>query len=400
MQTQATKNTAHAAACLIFLWIGAVQAQDQFSSGEGFVLDSSFEASAIYSDNLFYQKNAGQSSSGFNLKPNLLVRTESGPVSTSLNLGADYGYFDFPGDLDDYFDWNAGARLNWRALTRHRFTFATDYKRGHDPFGSLRTENTPAATREIDEWELMAASVGYRFGAPGALVNSAIKVGTRQKDYTTNKVDTAPLNFDVDTFEYEFFYNYSPKTSWVLDLGVQEIAYDQLATPATTRDGTLFTARTGLRWQATGKTSGDFRIGLRNRESERPNQPANRSVAWAVSLDWNPLTTTKYSLQTGRRTNESFRNDTQFIDDRFITLDWNQTLTARLGATLGMGYSKGDFVGIGREDEVFDLTLATNFRVNRSTSLVAGATFRRRDSSDLAREFESTIARLGIRIAP
>lgn len=375
-------------------------AQSNVDVADGYVAQLSLDVASVFNSNFFFQPTAAQSASGFSLSPALRARTEVGAFSVKAGLLADYSYFEIPGNFDDYLDVAADLLLTLQPSQRHRFSLGADYVYGHDPFGSIRTENTAAASAELDEWQKSEAAVTYRIGAKNALLNSTIKAGVEDKRYETNRAQTIFLDHQINAIDYELAVNYSPKTSLVLDLGYRDIDFDLDPLGSQPRDSQQLTTRVGIRWEATAKTSGELKLGSRRREFRQSQQPDDEAFSWLLSIDWAPVSQSKISFSTGQRSTESYRGDTRFIDGGYASLAFSQVLSQRLSGKFELTYSEDDFVGTtAREDNVFAAAVSAGYRLSRHANLFAAVTHAIRDSNEQGRDFEATAARVGLRFS-
>lgn len=391
-------------ALAIGLMASSASAQEarMYEIGGGFLGGSSLEAGAVYSDNYFYEATNSLSATGYRVRPEVRLSRNMAPVEFRLNSYAEQADYDLPGDLDNYTDYGADSGLVWRPFSRHAFDVSGVYRRGHDQSGLLRTETTPVFdVGEIDEWNQTEAYVAYQYGAPGSTAGNRLRAGQRSREYVTNRDATVFLNYDVRELGYELDYRYSPKTAFLLDVGHRSINYERgVLSSIGNRNGNEFTLRTGLRWQATAKTSGDLRIGASSYSLDGRARDSRQSLSWRANVRWEATNNTQIQLATGQSNIETFRNDTFFIEERNVGLSWRQVWTPRLNTTLGAAYSQSEFVGSTREDDVLVLSAGFGYTVLRNVSLFGDYGRNDRGSNEAFRDYDVGTARLGLRWTP
>lgn len=373
-----------------------------YQLGGGFLGGGKVEASVVRRENYFYESSGGISATGYRVRPEVMVNRAGSIATLALDAFLEHSRYDLPGTLDEYMDYGTNGSLSWRPLTKHGFELSAGYLRGHDQPGLLRTEEGPQLNaRDIDEWESTRLGLSYRYGSPSSLASNELSVGARSREYVSNRADTQLLNYDGVQLGYQLSYAYSPKTSVLFTVGHSSTNYE-IGTLANgnSRDGNELAVRTGLRWVATGKTSGQILIGARSYSVDGRARPAREGFSWRANFDWSPLDTTTLRLSTSQSTTETFRNDTLFIDDRGLDASWRQVWSERFNTTLKAGYVNSDFVGTDRTDETFNLSAGASYLLLRTVNLFGEYVSQQRQSTRAGRDYTAPEARVGLRWTP
>lgn len=397
------KGPAHLLLCGTLLCAAALaHAQDAEEDAEaedtvgGPRLDLSLEGSGYYTDNNYSQRVDPEPSRGTLIRPRLAYLNQTRRVEVDAVAEGEYGMFDTGGGEDDYLDAVARADGTWYAGLRHRFGLAAGVQRDHDSFGASRTEDAAARDRALDQWYRRSAGLRYRFGTPAARLNLEFGASTVAKEYFTNEDATRFLDHDDTTLDYSVIYNYSPKTSSVFSYSRTLVEFDEPFASGDSREGTLERWLGGARWLATAKTSGDVRVGYRRRDFDGRAKPLT-GFDWEAGIHWSPAALSLIDLRTGRSEQQSYRADARLIDTQYFSVGLRRTWTARFSSRFAATRSRADFLGAGRTDVVYDLSLSGDFMVSSRVFVVGGASIADRDSTDLQREFSRTSATLGIR---
>lgn len=399
--------------CLLVAWLVACAlgaplalAQDdgagETTGGEaedigGARLKGSLRSVAYFSDNYYNESDGGTSGYGTLINPELSFLKQSSKVELGGAADAEYGLFNLPGSQDDYLDGGALLRLTARPTLRNQVRLDGSFRHGHDAFGVNRTEDATARDDELDRWNRTTGALHYRYGAPGARLNAEVGVGGLEKHYVTNRVATEPLNYESTTVDYALFYNFSAKTSVLFDFSRSDFSFDRNFGVADTRGGELYRARTGLKWLATGKTSGDVRAGYRRRTFDAGTADLE-GVDWEAGVDWAPVPRATLRLETARSEQESYIAGVRVIDIRSTRFDAKYNVTSRARATLVLEQLTADFDQSGREDDIFGVDVGGQYLASSFLWVVGSLGTTSRDSTAPNRDYDRINAFLGLRL--
>jgi hypothetical protein len=371
-------------------------AQEGFDSSRAF---ADVAASGVYTDNIYY--NTGdepqQAALGALVAPRAGYKATRGRLDLLATLSGEFATFDTDGGMDDYQDASAGISTSWLATRRGRLDLRAGFQRSHDPFGINRTEDATVRDTELDVWHVMQAGGLFHYGAPEATLNAEVGFSASQKSYRTNTADTRFLDYSTTALQYTLYYNVSPKTALLFDFVRADIQFDERFSAADARSGDEYRVRTGVRWLATGKTSGDLRVGVYQREFE-DSTVTERGLDWYATLQWAPRARTLLELEAERASQESYRVDTGVNLTRSVTARWKQYWGARITSQLGVAHVATEFVGLGREDTAYNVRLGLDYRLRQSLSAVVAAESSNRTSNDPNSEFDRISASAGIRL--
>lgn len=381
-----------------FLLSGAAWA-DRYQLGGGFEGGAKVEASAVSVDNYFYQDADPISANGYRIRPEVSINRAGQSTQLSVTSFAENSDFDLPGELDNYLDFGATGDFGWRPYRRHAFDFSGTFRRGHDPAGLQRTEQGPNfSAGEMDRWNQTSTYLLYRYGSPDSFGNNSLRAGRIQRRYQTNRDDTVFLDFTVRELEYELAYEYSPKTALLFNVGQRATDYARSTLASVgNRNGNELTLTGGIRWAATAKTSGDFRLGIRNYSVDGRKQPSRQSLAYRAVVRWNPSSATAFKFAAGESTAETFRADTFFIQERKLDVGWEQTWSSRFNTAAGVNYINSEFVGSNRKDDFYSVSVGFDYLIARQFTVFGQYLSRDRDSSFRTLDYDAPESKLGLR---
>ncbi len=357
-------------------------------------------ASGVYTDNFYYDTNnePQEAAYGALVAPRATYKATKGRLDLMASASGEFATFNTPGGMDDYEDARLGFNTSWLATNRGRLDLRAGFDRSHDPFGINRTEDATVQDQELDIWHSLQAGALFHYGAPEAVLNTEVGVSVLQKSYQTNEAATRFLDFTSSSLHYTVFYNFSPKTATLFDFVRTNIHFDESFGPLDARDGDEYRLRTGVRWLASGKTSGDLRVGVFRREFE-DSSAAEEGLDWQVALQWAPRARTLLELEGTRGSQESYRIDTRVNITRSATLRWKQYWGARASSQVSAGQVETEFIGLGRKDTAYNVRLGLEYMLSRSLSAVASAETFSRTSNEPDSEFDRLSAFAGVRLA-
>lgn len=392
-----TRNTAMLAAWCAYAVIcdpGHAQADPGMSGSKTRL---ALRSVAFYSDNFYYSAEAETAAVGAVVTPELYFLTQAGKLRLSALVSADYGAFDLPGSEDDYLDAMAQVGLALQPTLRNQFGVVGDFKRGHDPFGVDRTEDATAREAELDQWHRSNLGLRWRYGSPGARMNAQFGAAYLEKEYVTNEEATAPLSYDSTRVDYTLFYNYSEKTSALLDFSREDFQFDRSFGGVDERPGELYRMRLGAKWLATGKTSGDVRVGYRRRLFDTGG-PDIEGLDWEAGIDWAPVPRTTLRLETAHSEQESYSDEARIIDVESAGLTVKHNLSSRLRASAALEATRADYDLSGRNDDALGVSAGAEYMAMSYLWVVGNAGLRNRQSSVPDRDYEQLNAFVGVRL--
>ncbi len=389
---------------LLVLSSGAVSAQqsaaaDSGEEGSGTVFRGALEAGVVFTDNTFYTDNRDdlQESTGLRVKPEISVARILPRMRLSAGADAELGIFDLPDDVDDYTDYRVILGADWLSAVRHGFKFGAMLREDHDPFGTDRTESATAALRDLDQWRETSGDARYRYGLPTDRYNIDFSVHAKSRTYTTNESVTQFLDYEETGTQLAAYYNLTPKTAVFAAVTGSRTVYETVAPGAFDRGATELRYGVGAVWNASAKTSGDVRVGYVDRRRRNSNDDDFTGVDWTATFSWSPRSYRNFDIETGRVTQESYLNTTEFINNQFFGAAWVEQWTQRLQTRLGGRYLASEYVGTSRRDHSARYSLNIEYRVLRNLQLLASATNVMVDSDVTAGEYDRFSGYVGAR---
>ncbi len=398
---------------LLCAWSG--QATAQFSEGvppptvsapgapvtedllEGGRLVTTIQAGAVYVDNFFNQRHNKSDTIGGLVQPGARFSYAFPRFRFGAEAGGEFAMFDLPGTVDDSNDYHVVLAADWESAARHHFNWTGSLTSDHDPFGTARTEGTSLQTRSLDKWRRESFDIRYTYGLPTDRIMSEFRVGTNNRQYTSNRDQTQYLDYEQALTSLTVFYNLSAKTAFLAEASARRSVFENIAPGTIDRGSSEFRYRLGVRWLNTAKTTGDVRIGIVDRNPRDPGREDFDSLDWQVSLGWAPTAYRLFSAQTGRRSQESYLSDVRIIDNRYYLLQWDEHWTSRFSTMVQGVIMDADFVGRDRNDDFAVGAVGAIYRLSESLSLLGDVKYHIRDSTEDPLNYETLSSYVGIR---
>lgn len=354
-----------------------------------------------YTDNMYYTPSGDPNKTqawGWALQPSINYKNDLPRLQLTGSADGSLGSYNTPGQHDDYADGSFAAGAHWAPLLRDHINLDLGYQLGHDPFGTSRTEGTTVInTMSPDKWLQGSATLDWLHSSTLSGFGYELKGRYIERTYTNNKAFTGYLNYNLMVGEGLAYYAFSPKTSFLLDLIGTHVDTPNTPAGAPDRSGNEYEALGGVRWLATAKTSGDFRVGVFRRTFDNSSQNSYTGVDWKGSITWMPRTYRVFVLETGERNDQSYVGQAGFIDVRYVQTQWMEDWTPRFYTRLVGNYVNSKFVNFNRTDDNYFGALFLNYQLTRNFSIFGIGAFGRRNSEVTAVDYSRADAFVGIK---
>lgn len=387
--------------------MSATDANAGFKIAPGVVLLPKFGLLSTYTDNFYYQPNdqPKQVAWGYQMTPGVTLLGDEGRYNFKLDAGVNTAKFTAPGAADDYVDHSVDGQLSYVLTAKNKLFFSASHKKSHDPFGIDRTEFLPGSIdHELDKWLQYKAGALYSYGAQGSPLGLNVDYQLADRHYFTNTdsppIGTRFLDYRIQSGTITGLYHYSGKTTFLALYQYTNIHVPhEFPAPFPGRSGDQNTALVGVKWQATGKTSGDVRVGYVRRGFNDPRVHSAGRLSWQVRLTWLPTERAQVRLETGRSSQVSYFFQSSFINNNYYQISLNYNWTALFQTKFVYRYVRQEFVTSGRLDRLNRYSLVGNYSLGQFWTLTAGAVSFHRNSELSSADFDRTLAYVGITYA-
>lgn len=350
-----------------------------FPIGQGSArLYPSLRVDAVYEDNFYrLSKQLPVTSSWVGIvSPGLSLKTLSGPNAYSLDYRADIGTVEADAN-DNFVDHTFNAIGNWELGRRHRLRAQYEFMLGHDRRGSGDPESGSRAniSSHPDRWRSNRLEGRYSFGAPGTDGRLDFAVAGLARRYLNN--DQELRDNDRLVLDGVFSWRIQSKTSVLFQINWQDINYVRGGDGALNSDSQEFRLYTGLRWDATAKTSGEIKLGWLAKDFSDPAIDDYGAFGWEVDLRWRPLMRSTVDLVTSRRATEASDGLSSAVVISSMSLRWVHVWSGlpKLRSEVDLLLAKDDYLDENRTDDRYAAGLGVYYTLRPAVEL--GASVRR-----------------------
>lgn len=187
------------------------------------------------------------------------------------------------------------------------------------------------------------------YGNVGFAVRDDLKVELQYFNYDFAYDETDDLDRQENTVSLTLFYRVFPKTSALLEVAWSGIAYDEAGFAY--KDNTVWQARAGVKWAATGRTTGEVRIGWQGKEYDEEALEDVDTFVVSAPFSYTISRSTILEVEVFRATLESDYTDNPYTTSTGVRADLSHKLTGKITATAGMGYTAFDYANVTTEEE-------------------------------------------------
>lgn len=340
-------------------------------SSTSFAVEPGFTASvaAGYTtdDNLFREAN-GSSDTFFTVSPDLRFVTALGKHQLSAGYRGSYASYD-KFTKENYNDHLVNLDLLLDLSKVVNINLIADYSNEHESRG---TSNV-ATTGDVTLLDRNSVFAGFAFGADTAKMQAELDYKITNIDYTNNAQDTRDRR--VGAVGVRALYNVSDKTKVFVEARQNDFDYLN-----STRDSTETLYYAGGRWDITGKTTGEFKIGTYDKNFDAATETDGDGTSYSANMIWSPKQHSRFTLFAEEAAQESNYADS-FYTSQLSSLGWEHDFSDRLALNVDLSLTTDEYSG-GRKDDTTSAGLGVKYEFRRWLDFGLSYTNTERDSSD------------------
>jgi hypothetical protein len=273
--------------------------------------------------------------------------------------------------------------------TRNRLSWEVSFKEAQEEVGDndLTTE-----ANEPLKFRLTRFGGTYRYGAEGSAGRLELDVGNTKKRYLSDPGGiTDASNFDTTNYGARFLARLLPKTFGFVEVQRQDTRYDYGTGGFVSQDSDQTAVNLGLTWRATAKTNAALRVGRVERDYTDASRQDFKGTNWDLSLNWNPLTYSQFSVTAARQVRDSISSassTSDYILADVYSLRWNHAWLARVRSTVTFSHEKSDYENSTRQDKLDKLLVGVYYDFRSYLSFGLEYSPSSRDSTDNQYDFD------------
>ena len=308
--------------------------------GSGFTLLPNVETTIESNDNIYAQDSNVVSSTLTRVAPSFALQGDMGQFKLDSSYTLEQGIYDKNSD-DDYVDQNLSVGGDYELNARNQLTADAIYNVGHDARGSAKGAEFPLSDvtyAKPDEFNEITAGVGYTFGSESAPFNLDLSAQSYQKRYDNNELNTSSREHDKINLAAKLSYTVSSATDLLVKLTNSDISYEN----ASNREGSESTALIGASWDISGATTGEFKIGVSEREFDQAGTDTETNLNWEGNLTWQPLSYSTVTVFTSQASAET-SGAGDFINSSYSLVSWDHEYTNFVSAGIKASYGEDEY---------------------------------------------------------
>jgi hypothetical protein len=314
------------------------------SLGSGLNFAPSVVLSTENNDNIYSEETNEQSSTINRLAPSFSISGDYGATTFNTNYGFEMGTYSRNSD-EDYLDQIVSGVVSYELLARHQIDVDASYIDGHDARGSVIGAEADNSA-DPDEYNQTTAGLTYIFGSDSAMANVDVSVDTFQKRYDNNEALTSIREYDENTFGALLSLKASSATQVLFEARQSQITYQD---ESVDNDGSVQHLLTGMRWDMTGATTGEIKVGRVVRNFDASNKSSGDHLNWSANLTWQPLTYSTIVASSEQNTIES-NGRGNYIASSISNVSWDHEFSNFITAGVSVNYGEDEYVKNPRND--------------------------------------------------
>lgn len=290
-----------------------------------------------------------------------------------------------------------GNRVNHNATgigevvfnARNRATVNGQATRNKAPLDDTNRANDEA-DGDINERLLLDGT--YSYGAQGARGELRFTLGYIWNRYANN-LSVQGSNKQSEEYnspfgDVTFLWRVAPKTRALAEVSYEDYRY---IWSQSTLDSHNLNTSVGLSWEATAKTTGEFRVGRERKSFDDPAKTDQTITSWQANIIWQPASYSSIRLTTNSSLNEGSESADNVTREstkrnRSYGVAWNHQWNSRLGTEVGYRRTNNHFIAsagtnVGRVDRTNEVNVGVTYAFRRWLDIGLTTTRRDKDAS-------------------
>lgn len=282
-------------------------------------------------------------------------------------------------NLRNSLDFNAG-------VFRTRETRGTGFSQG----GFLPT--TP------DRYEETTYGVSYQFGTSESLGRLVLGANSYDKSYRNNRITTQFRDREDMNLSGAFFLNLSPRTDIFVEYVQSDIDYgtDPLVVVGSpdSLDSDEDYIYVGVTWEATGATTGSFKVGQGDKEFDDTDRADADTSVWEANILWEPLSYSAVNFTASKNFDEATGVGDALEATRY-SINWQHQWSDNMRSSLNWYTSDDEYTGSSRRDDIDALSIRLDYSVQRWFDIYVSFSQDERSSNFGNFNYEQNVAAIG-----
>lgn len=369
--------------------------------GSGVTLLPSVGLKITDNDNIYLQDSDNEVSSTITrLTPALGVKADLGSTIVDAQIKGEIGQYT-KDDNDDYTDASYRVGVNSALNGRNSIKASAKLNQGHDARGSGTLEGSDALnTAKPDQYDETTFALSYVYGAESSMLNATVGVEQYGKEYKNNEDVTADREHDKTKVTARLDVKVSSATKAIVELRNTDISYDNDS--AISADGSVLTGLLGASWDITGKTTGEVKLGMTDRDFDDSAKDADSRFSWEAKVTYSPLSYSVVTLTTAQSASETTSATAgTYIATELTSVNWKHEFSPFVALNVDVSLTNSEYVDAAddREDETVKYGISGVFSPSKNVDVSVGYKTTDRDSTVDGLDYSQNIIDLTMSVA-
>lgn len=365
-------------------------------------LTPALRISAIVDDNIFSQNDSlfnDINSLITQVAPQIQFLVEGDEEDHfALTYTGDYGFYDDSSD-DDYDDHTISLNTLFSPADLISVAFATSFGKLHDNRGEGSSEGVLATSRiSPDEYDISDISLLLDFGRDTAKFGIEAEARRTGIEYTNNRSETQFRDRNETYFAGRLYGRAGGKTRYFVEFATEDFVYDTDPIVGATLDSEQDVVSLGVKWEATGKTTGEIKVGRLDKEFDSALRRDGDITVWDVDITWSPRTYSHVLISASSDALET--NGTGgFIDSQNFSLMWLHGWSDRLNSTVVVSVGDDEFDENPRQDDRNSYSVGLSYDWRRWATIGVNYSYTERESNINVFDFEKNVYSVSLELS-
>ena len=333
-------------------------------------------------DNVFRQATSKIEDDIITFAPELLLVKAFGKHRMILDYKGEFASYS-ENTTEDYNDHFVNFDFLFDLSRKFNINLKADYNRVHETRESSGITNTI-----LNEWTESHLFTGFAYGRRTAKAQLELDFAFNNLAFTNNNQDFR--DHEDNTVSARVFYNFSKKSSVFVEAKQKTLDYVNPA--ARNLDSTENFYHLGFRWDVTGKTTGELKLGTFEKDFDSAVETDGDGSSYVASILWKPKSYSHVTFEFSRSPQEIASVDSFYISSLF-SLDWEHSFSSKVALNLNLSSGIDEYSGT-REDSLSDASLGLNYKFSRMVEMGLKYTSSERDSNFNAADYSYSIIML------
>jgi len=341
-------------------------------------------------DNIFSQSTREEDDLITQLVPQIQFLAEKDEDRIALTYSGDYAFYD-TNSADDYDDHTISLDTLFSPTDLYSVAFGASFGKLHDNRGEGSTEGIIATSRTSpDEYDINDINLLLDIGRDTARFGIEAEARSTDIEYTNNRSETQFRDRDETYFAGRLYGRVGGKTKYFVEFATEDFAYDTDPILGGALDSEQDVVSIGVKWEATGKTTGEIKVGRLDKEFDSALRRDGDITVWDVDITWSPRTYSHVLISASSDAQET--NGTgSFIDSQNFSVMWLHAWSDRFSSTVMVSTGEDEFDENPRVDDRDSFSVGVSYDWQRWITVSIDYSFMERDSNINAFDFEKNV---------